>query len=122
VYVIDPNQVIRLILYYPFSTGRNMSEILRIVDSLQAVDRLLAEMTDEQKEEIRSTPLHELWRSRRLPKHRHRFAVARPSEYSKKRDCVRVPAWRSRKGGTADTCARMRMGGGGITSAAACQR
>ena len=39
VYLIDPNQVIRLILYYPLSTGRNMSEILRVVDALQAADK-----------------------------------------------------------------------------------
>ncbi len=38
VFVIDPNQIIRLILYYPLSTGRNMDEILRVVDALQTVD------------------------------------------------------------------------------------
>jgi len=45
----------------------------------QAVDRLLAELSDDLKEEIRSTPPHELCRYHRLPKHRHRFALARPS-------------------------------------------
>lgn len=38
VFVIDPSQVIRLILYYPLSTGRNMAEILRVVDALQTTD------------------------------------------------------------------------------------
>ena len=38
VFVIDPNQVIRLILYYPLSTGRNMAEILRVIDALQTTD------------------------------------------------------------------------------------
>jgi peroxiredoxin (alkyl hydroperoxide reductase subunit C) len=38
VFVIDPNQVIRLILYYPLSTGRNMDEIIRVVDALQTAD------------------------------------------------------------------------------------
>ena len=38
VFVIDPNQVIRLILYYPLTTGRNMDEILRVVDALQTAD------------------------------------------------------------------------------------
>jgi peroxiredoxin (alkyl hydroperoxide reductase subunit C) len=38
VFVIDPNQIIRLILYYPLSTGRNMDEILRVVDALQTAD------------------------------------------------------------------------------------
>jgi alkyl hydroperoxide reductase subunit AhpC len=39
VYVIDPNKKIRLILTYPPSTGRNFSEILRAIDSLQLTDR-----------------------------------------------------------------------------------
>jgi len=38
VFIIDPKQVIRTILYYPLSTGRNMQEILRIVDALQTTD------------------------------------------------------------------------------------
>ena len=39
VFIIDPQQVIRAILYYPLSSGRNMDEILRLVDSLQTVDK-----------------------------------------------------------------------------------
>jgi peroxiredoxin 2/4 len=38
VFIIDPNQVIRAILYYPSSTGRNVDEIIRVVHSLQTVD------------------------------------------------------------------------------------
>ena len=38
VFIIDPNQIIRAILYYPLTTGRNMDEILRIIDALQATD------------------------------------------------------------------------------------
>jgi len=38
VFIIDPNQVIRTILYYPLTTGRNMAEIIRIVDCLQTTD------------------------------------------------------------------------------------
>ncbi len=38
VFVIDPNQVIRLILYYPLTTGRNMDEIMRVIDALQMTD------------------------------------------------------------------------------------
>ena len=38
VFVIDPNQIIRLILYYPLTTGRNMDEIIRIIDALQTTD------------------------------------------------------------------------------------
>lgn len=38
VFIIDPNQVIRVMLYYPMTTGRNMQEILRIIDCLQTTD------------------------------------------------------------------------------------
>lgn len=38
VFVIDPNNKIRLILTYPASTGRNFTEILRVIDSLQLTD------------------------------------------------------------------------------------
>ncbi len=39
VFVIDPEGVIRTILYYPMSTGRNLPEILRIVKALQLHDK-----------------------------------------------------------------------------------
>jgi alkyl hydroperoxide reductase subunit AhpC len=35
VFVIDPDNLIKLILTYPKSTGRNFDEILRVIDSLQ---------------------------------------------------------------------------------------
>jgi len=35
VFVIDPARVVRLIISYPASTGRNFAEILRVIDSLQ---------------------------------------------------------------------------------------
>lgn len=38
VFVIDPNGILRAMIYYPLSTGRNMDEILRLIDSLQTVD------------------------------------------------------------------------------------
>jgi alkyl hydroperoxide reductase subunit AhpC len=39
VFIIDPAKKIRVILSYPASTGRNSAEVLRIVDSLQTVDK-----------------------------------------------------------------------------------
>lgn len=39
VYIIDPNQVIRAILIYPLTNGRNIFEILRLVEALQTTDR-----------------------------------------------------------------------------------
>lgn len=39
VYIIDPKKVIRLIMSYPASTGRNTAEVLRVVDSLQTGDK-----------------------------------------------------------------------------------
>jgi len=38
VFIIDPDQIIRTILYYPLTTGRNMQEIIRIIDALQTTD------------------------------------------------------------------------------------
>jgi alkyl hydroperoxide reductase subunit AhpC len=38
VFVIDPNNKLRLTLTYPASTGRNFDEILRVIDSLQLTD------------------------------------------------------------------------------------
>ena len=38
VFIIDPEGVIRTILYYPQSTGRNFDEIKRIIQALQKAD------------------------------------------------------------------------------------
>ena len=38
VFIIDPEGIIRTILYYPMSTGRNFDEIRRIIQSLQKHD------------------------------------------------------------------------------------
>ncbi|WP_227369449.1 peroxiredoxin [Halomonas sp. M20] len=39
VFVIDPDKKIRLTLTYPPSTGRNVDEILRVIDSLQLTSK-----------------------------------------------------------------------------------
>lgn len=38
VFIMDPAGIVRTILYYPLTTGRNMQEILRIIDALQTTD------------------------------------------------------------------------------------
>lgn len=38
VYIIDPEKKIRFMMFYPFSTGRNIEEILRVIDSLKLND------------------------------------------------------------------------------------
>ena len=39
VFVIDPQKKIRLTMMYPASTGRNTTEVLRVIDSLQTGDK-----------------------------------------------------------------------------------
>lgn len=38
VFIIDPAQVLRAMIYYPLTTGRNMDEILRLIQALQTTD------------------------------------------------------------------------------------
>jgi peroxiredoxin (alkyl hydroperoxide reductase subunit C) len=38
VFIIDDKQILRAMIYYPLSTGRNMDEILRVVKALQTTD------------------------------------------------------------------------------------
>ena len=39
VFVIDSSQIVRAMIYYPLTTGRNMAEILRLIDALQTSDK-----------------------------------------------------------------------------------
>jgi peroxiredoxin 2/4 len=38
VFVIDPNQVVRALIYYPMQLGRNVDEIVRIFEALRVAD------------------------------------------------------------------------------------
>ena len=39
VFVIDDKQILRAMIYYPLTTGRNMEEILRLIQALQTSDK-----------------------------------------------------------------------------------
>lgn len=39
VFVIDPEMRLRAMIYYPLNVGRNMDEILRLIDALQTADK-----------------------------------------------------------------------------------
>jgi peroxiredoxin (alkyl hydroperoxide reductase subunit C) len=39
VFVIDPKRNVRAIIYYPLNVGRNVDEIVRLVDALQTADK-----------------------------------------------------------------------------------
>ncbi len=39
VFFIDPKNMIRAILYYPMSLGRDVNELIRVIDALQVADR-----------------------------------------------------------------------------------
>jgi peroxiredoxin 2/4 len=38
VFIIDPKGILRAMIYYPLSTGRNMQEFLRLIKALQTTD------------------------------------------------------------------------------------
>ncbi len=39
VFIIDPEGILRAMLYYPLTNGRNMDEILRLLDAMQTSDK-----------------------------------------------------------------------------------
>ena len=39
VFVIDPKQMLRAVIYYPLNVGRNMNEIVRLVTALQTTEK-----------------------------------------------------------------------------------
>jgi peroxiredoxin (alkyl hydroperoxide reductase subunit C) len=38
-FIIDPKRVVRALIYYPLNIGRNVEEVLRVVDALQTADK-----------------------------------------------------------------------------------
>ncbi len=44
VFIVDPNSVVRLIMYYPLEIGRNVNELLRAIKALQMTDKYKAAM------------------------------------------------------------------------------
>ncbi len=39
VFIVDPNSIVRLIMYYPLEIGRNVDELLRTIKALQMSDK-----------------------------------------------------------------------------------
>lgn len=39
VFIIDPDGILRAMIYYPLTNGRNMDEILRLLDAIQTSDK-----------------------------------------------------------------------------------
>jgi peroxiredoxin (alkyl hydroperoxide reductase subunit C) len=39
VFIVDDKQILRAMIYYPLTTGRNMDEILRVIQALQTSDK-----------------------------------------------------------------------------------
>ncbi len=39
VFIIDPNGIVRLVMYYPLNVGRNMNEIIRALKALQTAEK-----------------------------------------------------------------------------------
>jgi len=39
VFFIDPEMTLRAMIYYPLNVGRNMNEVLRVIDALQTADK-----------------------------------------------------------------------------------
>lgn len=39
VFIIDPKGTVRAMVYYPLNAGRNIAELLRLIDALQTADR-----------------------------------------------------------------------------------
>jgi len=39
VFMIDPKRIVRALVYYPMNVGRNVDEIVRLLDALQTADQ-----------------------------------------------------------------------------------
>jgi peroxiredoxin (alkyl hydroperoxide reductase subunit C) len=38
-FVIDPKRIVRALIYYPLNVGRNVEEVIRLIDALQTADK-----------------------------------------------------------------------------------
>ena len=38
-FIIDPKRVVRALIYYPLNIGRNVDEVVRVIDALQTADK-----------------------------------------------------------------------------------
>jgi peroxiredoxin (alkyl hydroperoxide reductase subunit C) len=38
-FVIDPKRIVRALIYYPLNVGRNVDEVVRLIDALQTADK-----------------------------------------------------------------------------------
>jgi peroxiredoxin (alkyl hydroperoxide reductase subunit C) len=38
-FVIDPKRIVRALIYYPLNIGRNVDEVVRVIDALQTADK-----------------------------------------------------------------------------------
>ena len=78
VFVIGPDNKVKLTLTYPASTGRNFHEILRVIDSLQltAGTRSRRRPTGSRaRTSSSSRPCRTTTRQKRFPRLRHEEAV-----------------------------------------------
>ena len=79
VFVIDPNNKVRLTITYPASTGRNFDEILRVIDSMQLTQEYPASTGRNFEEILRAIDSLQLTAN---------YSVATPSDWKQGEDVI----------------------------------